>query len=520
MDYDYVIIGSGFGGSVSALRLVEKGYRVLVVERGKRYRASDFPKTNWDVRKYLWAPKLFCYGIQAITFLRDVLVLHGAGVGGGSLVYANTLLVPPDAVFEQPAWKRMGNWRTDLAPHYATAKRMLGVTKVPAAALGETDRLLRDIAHEMGRGGTFHATEVGVYFGEAGKTVADPYFDGEGPERTGCTLCGGCMVGCRHGAKNTLDKNYLYLAEKGGATILPETEVVDVREVPGGYAVGARGVTGLRRRWSWRARGVVFAGGVLGTLPLLFRCKARGSLARLSPVLGQRVLTNSEALLGATSNQDVNYAKGIAIASGFNPDDDTHIEMVRYGPGQDFMALLATTLTPGGPGMPRWLRWVVSIAREPRRWLRHVSPMGFAKRSGILLVMQPLESFMRLRWARRWWWPGARLQSDLNTDQRVPKYFPVAHEVAERLADKVGGDARSVLPEVLFNLTSTAHILGGCPMGEGPETGVIDRTARVYGYDNLFVIDGSIMPANLSVNPSLTITALAEWAMSHVEPRP
>lgn len=521
-DFDYAVIGSGFGGSVSAMRLAEKGYSVAVIERGKRWRAEDFPTTNWNVRKYLWAPLARCFGIQAISFLRDVMVLHGTGVGGGSLVYANTLLVPPDSVFEDPRWSALGDWKQQLAEHYATAKRMLGV--VPAPCPGETDDMLAAIAADLGQAHTYRATEVGVYFGEPGKTVSDPYFDGQGPSRAGCVQCGGCMVGCRHNAKNSLDKNYLYFAEKSGAQVIAETEVLDVKPLPsGGYEVQTRKITDLlfKRRNRLRVRGVVFAGGVLGTVPLLLKCLERGSLPALSATLGTYVRTNSEALVCASSRKrGADYSRGIAIASGFRPTDETHIEMVRYGRGQDFMGLLCTLLVGGGPPWPRWLRWLAEIARHPLRFLRFCNPLGWARRTGILLVMQSVPNHMRLVRNRRWFWPfSKRLDSSWDSPERIPKYFPVANQVAQRLAEKMEGDASSGLPEVLFNLTSTAHILGGCPMGADASQGVIDRFGRVFGYDNLFVADGSIVPVNLSVNPSLTICALTEWIMSHVEPK-
>lgn len=518
-DFDYLIIGSGFGGSVSALRLAEKGYSVGVIERGRRWRTEDFPKTNWNLRKFLWAPMVRCFGIQAITVLRDVMILHGCGVGGGSLVYANTLLIPPDRVFDDPRWRALGNWKHDLAPHYATAQRMLGVTT--AICPTETDHMLREIAVEMGRGDSVHPTQVGVYFGEPGRTVPDPYFGGRGPDRAGCTTCGGCMVGCRHNAKNTLDKNYLYLAEGLGAEVIAESEVLDIRELPGGgYEVETRKITDwlFKRRRTLRARGIVMSGGVLGTVPLLLKCKVRGSLARLSDCLGTFVRTNSEALVAATSRRtDVDYSRGIAIASGFRPDDDTHIEMVRYGRGQDFMSLLLTVMVGGGPPWPRPLRLVGEIVRRPLKFLRLCNPFGWARRTGILLVMQAIPNHMSLSLRRRWFWPfKKRVDSVWDSPEKVPKYFPIANDVAARLAAKMDGDASSGVGEVLFNLTSTAHILGGCPMAADPSQGVIDRLGRVFGYDNFYVADGSVVPVNLSVNPSLTICALSEWIMSHV----
>lgn len=516
-DYDFVIVGSGFGGSVSALRLSEKGYSVLVLEMGKRWSASDFPETTWNLPKYFWKPSLGLYGILQMTMVRDAFFLHGAGVGGGSLVYANTLLVPPDEAFADARWVGF-DWKAALAPHYATAKKMLGAVESPV--LVETDRLLRDVAGEMGRGDTFHKHTVGVYFGEPGETAPDPFFDGEGPERTGCTLCGGCMVGCRVGAKNTLDRNYLYLAEKKGAVVQAESRVVDVRPIDGGgYEIEIERSTGLTHpRRVVRAKGVVFSAGSYGTVDLLMRCKEAGSLPKLSAALGTYVRTNSEALLAVRSRRDdVDYSKGIAITSGAFVDDKTHVEVVRYPSGSDSMSLLTTVLTDDGPGLPRWLRWIGNVLRHPLRFLRSTVPFGWARRTAILLVMQPVDNHLRYELRRPWYWPfSKKLDSAPGAGEPAPVYIPVANQVARRMAEKMDGIPQSGLIEVLGNKASTAHILGGCPIGETPDDGVVDARSRVFGYDDMFVIDGSIIPANLGVNPSLTITAMAEHAMSHV----
>jgi cholesterol oxidase len=519
-DVDFAIVGSGFGGSVSALRLVEKGYSVSVLEMGKRWRKEDFPKTTWNVRKYLWRPWLGLYGILQMTLVKDAFFLHGAGVGGGSLVYANTLLVPPDEAFADARWIGQ-DWKAALAPHYETAKKMLGVVESPIIV--ETDRMLKEVADEMGRGHTFHKANVGVYFGEPGKTVPDPFFGGEGPERTGCIMCGGCMVGCRHGAKNTLDYNYLYLAEKRGVRIEPETRVIDVRPLDGGgYELTLQKSTGwLRKKRKLRARAVVLSGGSYGTVDLLMRCRERGSLTELSKQLGTYLRTNSEALLGVRSTKpDVDYSKGIAITSGVYVDEKTHIEVVRYPAGSDALAPLATVLTEGGGSMPRWLRWIGTVLRHPLQFLRTAIPFGWAKKTAILLVMQPVDNHLRYRLRRRWYWPfSQKLDSDRGDGPPVPVYIPVANLVAKKLAKKMDGVPQSGLLEVLLGKASTAHILGGCPIGATQDDGVVDKDGRVFGYDDLYVIDGSIIPANLGVNPSLTITAMAEHAMSHMPRR-
>jgi cholesterol oxidase len=514
MDFDYIVIGSGFGGSVAALRLAEKGYRVAVIEKGKRYRPEDFPRSNWNLCKFLWLPGLGLYGIQALTLLKDVFVLHGSGVGGGSLVYANQLLIPPDDVLDDPAWGH-SNWRETILPYYDKARQMLGAT--PAKKLTPSDNFLKECAEEIGKAETFHVNEVGIYYGEPDVTVPDPYFQGRGPDRTGCNHCGCCMTGCRYGGKNTLDMNYLFLAERLGAVVIPETEVIDVsQDGNGGYTILTRRVTGIPSpRKTYSSGGVIFAGGVLGSVKLLHQCKSRGSLPTISDQLGNVTRTNSETLLGVVArNRDIDHSKGIAISSGIYADENTHIETVRYGKGHDAMALLATVLVGGGKPWPRPLRFLGNVIRHPLTFLRLLIPFGWAQRAIVLLVMQKIDNYLKLEYKRRWWRLGRRsMNSDWHTSKKVPSYIPVANDFARRMAAKMNGVPASCLPEVIFDTSSTAHILGGCIMAETPEKGVIDFNGRIHGYDNLYVIDGSIIPANLGVNPSLTITALAEYLM-------
>lgn len=514
--YDYIIIGSGFGGSVSALRLAEKGYSVLVIEQGKRYQTEDFPKTNWNLRKYFWLPKLGLYGIQAMTLLKDVFILHGTGVGGGSLVYANNLLIPPDKIFDDPRWGSKG-WKDKLSPYYKTAQKMLGAT--PSKVITKADRILKECAAEIGKEDTFHINDVAIYFGEEDVTVPDPYFDGKGPERTGCNLCGGCMVGCRYGAKNTLDKNYLYLAEQLGVEILPETEVIDVKPIANNqFQMTTKKVTGLFGKENiFHSKGVIFSGGVMGTVKLLHRCKAISSLPKISNQLGNVVRTNSETMVGVKANDGEDYSKGIAITSGVYPDEDTHIETVRYGKGQDAMSGLATILTDGKEGQPRQITFLLAILKHPIQFIKSLWPFKWAEKTTILLVMQTISNYMKFEYKRRWWRLGKRsINSNWQTAEKVPSYIPVANDFAKRFAQKVNGAPFSVLPEVLFDTSSTAHILGGCIMSDSPEKGVIDFSGKIHGYDNLYVVDGSIVPANLGVNPSLTITALAEYIMEQM----
>ncbi len=535
--YDYIIIGSGFGGSVAAMRLAEKGCRVLVLEQGKRYRDQDFAKSNWAIWMYLWAPALRCFGILQISLLEGVMVLNGRGVGGGSLGYANVLEVPPDAMFENPSWKHLADWKTVLRPHYETARRMLGVVRNPR--LGEADHLVKEIAEERGTADTFRATEVGVFFGSEGEEVTDPYFDGDGPPRKGCTFCGACMVGCRHNAKNTLPKNYLYFAEKWGVEVRAECEVCDVCPIPpslstpeGGrpgeqadarYEVTYRSATAwpLKREQRVRARNVIFSAGVLGTLKLLFHCRdVARSLPDISPHLGEMVRTNSEALMGSVGRDDrVNYSEGIAITSICQADDVTRIEPVRYPDGSSVMRYISAPLIDiRGGFLGRVLKTLLAFARHPIDALRtHLLP-GWAKRTTILLIMQTADNCMRLRLGRSIHTLFRRgLVAEPDAEQTVPARVETGHAVTRAFAQKSGSIPMGSLGENLLSMPTTAHILGGCPFGRNAQEGVIDLDCQIHNYPGLYVVDGSIVPANLGVNPSLTITALAEYAMSRVK---
>lgn len=528
--YDYVVVGSGFGGSVSAMRLTEKGYRVLVMERGKRFRDQDFAKSTWNVRKYVWLPALRCFGILQISTFRDVFVLHGSGVGGGSLGYANVLMEPSDKMFAAPAWSHLADWKAILKPHYATAKRMLGVT--PNPCLWPADEVIHSISKELGTAITFQPTPVGTFFGEPGKTVRDPFFGGEGPDRTGCLHCGGCMVGCRHGAKNTLVKNYLYFAEKWGAHVWPETMVRDVRPLPPNQPDGARYEVVYRSATRLinnpekivRARNVVFAAGALGTLRLLFRCRDETrSLPRISQRLGDLVRTNSEALLGSTARKlDVNYSEGIAITSIFHADDVTTVEPVRYPDGSSLMRFLAGPLVDREGSIPlRFLKTLAQIFMRPIDFAKtHLLP-GWARRTTILLVMQTEDNHIHLRLGRSLFtlWRKDLVSRTLH-GKGIPSKIDIGHHVTRAFAKKTNGIPAGSINEGLLNIPMTAHILGGVPFGVNDQEGVIDLNCEIHNYPGLFVVDGSIMPANPGVNPSLTITALAEYAMSCVPPNP
>lgn len=521
-DFDWLVIGSGFGGSVSALRLAEKGYSVGVLECGRRFADDEFPKNTADLKRYFWNPRVGMKGIFRLTNFKDVAVVSGCGVGGGSLGYACTLYVPPKQFFEDRQWAQMADWEGELAPHYEEAQRMLGVVENPHE--DPADQLLRELGEELGVGETYKRTPVGIYFGQAGKTVADPFFGGEGPERTGCKLCARCMVGCVHGAKNTLVKNYLYFAEKRGARVMPERTVVDVR--PLGAADGSEGyeVESVRsgawlrkERRVQRARGVVVAAGPLGTNRLLQKCRLEGSLPRISSRLGELVRTNSESILTVTVPEDYpeNLIKRVAITSSIYPDPHTHIETVTYGDDGDSMRMLYTLLTGDGTRVTRPLKLLAQLVRHPGRLAKILFAKHWSRRTIILLVMQTLDNAIALR-PRKGPFGSFWLQTEQDPERPNPTFIPIANEAAEWFAKRTGGIAQSSFTEAMFNIPSTAHILGGAVIAPDAEQGVVDADQRVFGYENLLVCDGSAIPANVGVNPSLTITALAEHAMSRV----
>jgi cholesterol oxidase len=509
--YDFVIIGSGFGGSVSALRLVEKGYRVLLLEKGRRFGPEDFPRTNWELRRWMWVPAMGFRGLFKMSFFPHLTVVHGVGYGGGSLVYANTLPVPKGAFFTSGTWEGLADWKAELAPHYETAQRMLGSTRNPSVTY--VDEVIREVARDIGRPDGFHPTDVAVYFGKPGQTVPDPYFDGEGPDRTGCIGCGACMTGCRFNAKNTLDKNYLYLAEKRGLEVATETEVTAVRPAEGGYRVEARGGR------VFGAKNVVFAGGVLGTVELLLRMKADPEgLPRLSERLGHHVRTNSESLIEVVSERrEHDLSKGIAIGSILETDEHSHLEPTRYGAGSGFFRLLAAPHVSGASFWARLANLVGTVVRHPVKLLRAVFVPDFAKYSVILLYMRTLEGSLRMKLGRGLTTGFAKgLTTELGDGPAPTASIPEATELARRVADKLQGLPVSLVTETALGVPTTAHILGGCCMGASAEEGVIDAEHRVFGYEGLYVIDGSSVSANPGVNPSLTITALAERAMSRI----
>jgi len=505
-NFDVVIVGSGFGGSVAALRLTEKGYRVAVLEAGRRFADDEFAKTSWNLRKYLWAPQLKCFGIQRIHLLRNVMVLAGAGVGGGSLVYANTLYRPLKPFYEDRQWAHITDWQDELEPFYDQASRMLGVVTNPTTT--PSDVVMQKVAKDMGVEDSYHATPVGVFFGGPGKPAEDPYFGGAGPRRTGCTECGSCMSGCRVGAKNTLVKNYLYLAEKLGAQVFPLTTVTQLSEHDGRWTVETR-KTGGRARRTFTADQVVVAAGTWGTQQLLHRARA-STLPRISARLGELTRTNSESIIGAARysvDPDNDFTRGVAITSSIHPDEITHIEPVRYGKGSNAMGLLQTLATDGAASTPRWLQFVKEAVRHPLKLLRLLSVHRWSERTVILLVMQSLDNSITTFLKR------GKLTSRQGHGEPSPAFIPAGHEANLLAAKHIDGMAGGTWGE-LFNIPLTAHFIGGCAIAADEEQGVIDPYHRVFNYPGLSVVDGAAISANLGVNPSLTITAQAERAFS------
>ncbi len=524
-DFDVLVIGSGFGGSVSALRLTEKGYRVAVLEAGRRFEDKDFPKTSWRLSRFLFFPRLGLRGIQRIHALPDVLILAGAGVGGGSLVYANTLYIPPDTYFNDKQWSHITNWKEELLPWYDQASRMLGVAENPY--FSPSDQAMKEVAIEMGVGHTFKMAPLGVYFGEGhGIKSADPFFGGVGPERTGCHQCGGCMTGCRHGAKNTLPKNYLGLAEKAGAKVFAEHTVTKIEELANGswkiYARKSSSWFGRKRIFT--ANQVVVAAGTYNTQKLLHKMKDSGTLPKLSNYLGKLSRTNSEALTGAMmKDTEIDYSKGSAITSSFFPDEHTHVEPVRYGVGSNAMGLLQTIMTDGNTGKERRRQWLRAVVRNPNLLRKILDVRKWSQRTVIALVMQNVDSSVKVSGKRSLF--GYRLTSIQDSEKPNATYIPAANEVVRRIAKNRGGIPGGTLGD-LIEAPFTAHFVGGCVIGDSPKTGVIDPYHRVWNYPTLHIVDGSSVTANLGVNPSLTITAQAERALSfwpnknEADPRP
>jgi cholesterol oxidase len=527
--YDYVIIGSGFGGSISAMRLAEKGYGALVIERGQRYADKDFAERDWNIRRYLWSPVLRCFGIFQTTLLNGIMILHGCGVGGGSLVYSNVLIKPNDKLFESSAWRHLADWQTILAPHFETARRMLGVAENPC--LEAADDVFKAVAEDLGKKDTFRPTEVGVYFNveNPGELAPDPYFGGEGPNRRGCDLCGACIVGCRTNAKNTLMKNYLYFAEKFGADILADTTVKEIRPLPASQPDGARYTVSCYRTSAWpfrwarriRARNVIVAAGAVNTNRLLLKCRdLRRSLPKISRKLGHNVRTNSEALTGVTTRKlDRDFSKGICIGTIFQADEVTQMEPVRFpaGSGLTYALLTAPLVASNEKMMIRIRDTLRQIIKHPIDFLRTKFFPGVAQRSIVILTMQTEDNLMRLKLGRNIF---TLFRKDLvcETDEKraIKPVVEIAHAATRLLAKKLKGIPSAMVNESLLNIPGTAHFMGGVPFGRDGSEGVIGLNCEVHNYPGLYVVDGSIMPANPGVNPSLTISALAEYAMAQI----
>jgi len=512
-EYDYVIVGSGFGGSVSALRLAEKGYSVLVIEKGKRFEAKDFPKTNLNLKKWLWLPSMRFFGIFKLTFFKHVGIVSGVGVGGGSLVYANTLPVPQKAFFNSGSWAGLADWQNELEPFYRTAEKMLGAARVPIP--GPADEALKEVAIKIGKEDEYAATNVSVFFGEPDKMVKDPYFSGKGPDRAGCNYCGACMTGCRYNAKNTLDKNYLYLAEQLGVDIMPEKEVFDVLpndpEGKTGYVIHYKSATKThKKKDKVKAKNIIFAGGVLGTVSLLLKLK-EGSLPNLSERLGFDIRTNNESLIGVINDKnDKDFSKGVAIGSILHTDENSHLEVVRYGKGSSFWRLSFIPLAYGHTFGKRMKALFKNYFSKPWRYTKIALQWNFTTKNTILLFMQTLDSTIRFKRG------GTGMVSTIQEGEKPTSFIPEAKKLAEVYGKVTDGESFILSTETILGIPTTAHILGGCVIGENAEKGVIDKNQKVFGYQNMMVVDGSAISANPGVNPSLSITAMSERAMSMV----
>ncbi len=509
-EYDYVIIGSGFGGSVSALRLSEKGYKVVVIEKGKWYASKDFPKSNWNLKKWLWMPFFRWFGIMKMSFFKHVVVISGTGVGGGSLVYANTLPVPKKEFFTSGSWNKLADWQVELAPFYQTALKMLGAQKNPK--LFDGDKALKELASDMNIKENFEPTDVAVFFGKPNKTVPDPYFDGKGPDRTGCNYCGGCMTGCRFGAKNTLDKNYLYLAQQLGAQILAEHEVYDVIPSEAGYEIKFKSSTRFfKSKKSVKTKGVIFSGGVLGTVKLLLKLKKK-SLPKLSDRLGYDIRTNNESLISVTNlDRKKDMSKGVAIGSILNTDKNSHLEIVRYAKGSGFWRLSHLPLTHGKNTIVRVAKMMTSFIKHPVSYIKLYTTRDWSKSTAVLLFMQTLDS--TLKFSRN---SFGIMNTKVAEGKKPSAFIPQSLGLAKQYASLIKGKETVFALEPLAGIPSTAHILGGAVMGANTSEGVIDENNKVFGYENMYVCDGSMISANPGVNPSLSITAISEHAMSKI----
>lgn len=514
MIYDYIVIGSGFGGSVSALRLAEKGYSVLVIEQGKRFSPADFPKSNWNLPKYLWVPSLRFFGFQKLSFYTTASIMSGTGVGGGSLVYANTLYMPPDEFFNNLSWHRFGDWKKILAPFYDKASFMLGRTNYNK--LNIEDRILKEVSEEMKAGESFETVNVAVNLSDR-DLESDPYFNGIGPVRKGCIECGGCMVGCRENAKNTLDMNYLWFAEKLGTEILAETKAEKVSYSNDIYEIETRRITSFfsSGRRTFRSKNIIFAAGALGTLEILLKQKYKhGTLSLLSDKLGFGLRTNAETLC-AVSGAREKLNNGIAISSVFSPDPLTHVEIVKYPDNSNAMKwFFGLSVAGADSSLHRSCMLIVKSLTHPWQFLKTLFNFKWSTNMVIFLVMQTTDNAMKMVWRKSLF--GGKMKIDNKGQKRVPAFIPIGQEVMERYARKVSGVAQNILLEVFFDRPTTAHILGGCPMSDNREEGVVDKDLRVHGYPGMYITDGSVIQGNIGVNPSFTIAAMAEYCMSRI----